>query len=121
MKANSYEGKRGSFRCRCRDEGDALDWPQQLTLICLVLQQRCGFASCRDFSANVQCLEFWELFRRPINLRDPRGRVSGCCSFREVGYSLVVAVVKEETRRKELHSEISLPSILLFFLSSVIG
>jgi hypothetical protein len=38
-------------------------------------------------------------------LRVPRGRVNGCWSFRKVGCGLLVAMVKEETKRKKLGLE----------------
>jgi hypothetical protein len=34
--------------------------------------------------AILSCLELWELFRGYINSRTPKGRFSGCWSFREV-------------------------------------
>jgi hypothetical protein len=55
-------------------------------------------------------LEFWELFQGYINGRVPRG-VFG--HLEGVGCSLLVVLLKEETRGKELDSGIS-PSLFLF-------
>jgi hypothetical protein len=44
---------------------------------------------------------FWELFRRYINARALRGWLDGCWSFREVVYSLLVALVKETEGKKQ--------------------
>lgn len=44
-------------------------------------------------SAILWYLEFWEFFRGYVNTRAPIG---------EVGYSLLVAGVKEDTRKKEI-------------------
>ena len=51
-----------------------------------------------------------------------RGRVVVCWSFREVGCSLLVAMVKEETKGKKFSSEIFLIPLspLSFFLSYLV-
>jgi hypothetical protein len=47
-------------------------------------------------------LEFWELFRKYINVRALRGRVGGCWLFRGIGCGLLVVVLKEETRKNPI-------------------
>ena len=56
-----------------------------------------------------------------MNARARRGRVGGWWSFSGVGCSLLVVVLKEETKGKKLDSGISFPSILVSLLSSVRG
>jgi hypothetical protein len=46
---------------------------------------------------------------------------SGSCLFREVGYSLLVAVVKEETKAKKFDSGIFLIPLLLSVLFSLLS
>jgi hypothetical protein len=60
-----------------------------------------------------------ELFRGYINARALRSEV-GYWSFREIGSSLLVVVLKEETKGKKLDSEISisLSPLSSFSLSS---
>jgi hypothetical protein len=43
-------------------------------------------------------LEFWELFRGYKHARALKGMVHGCWSLREIGCSLLAAMVKEETK-----------------------
>lgn len=65
------------------------------------------FCQLQVFSMTVWHLGFWEPFRGYINARAPRSEVS-CWSFREVGFGLLVVVLKEETKGKKLDSEISI-------------
>lgn len=51
----------------------------------------------------------------------PQEVKGGCLLFREAGCSLLVAVIKEETKGKKSDSGISFPSILVSLLSSVRG
>jgi hypothetical protein len=46
-------------------------------------------------------------FQRICKCQGPIGRVGGCWSFREVGCSLLVAMLKEETKKKKLDLGIS--------------
>jgi hypothetical protein len=45
-------------------------------------------------------LEFWELFRGYINARAQGSGVGGSWSFRGVGFSLLVAMLKEEIKEE---------------------
>jgi hypothetical protein len=64
-------------------------------------------------------LIFQELFRGYINVRAPRGEWGwGCRTLRDIVYSLLVVVVKEETKGKKFYSGISSP--LSLFLSCLV-
>jgi hypothetical protein len=79
------------------------------------------FCQLQIVSEIVCPLEFWELFGGYINARVPIGGISGCWSFKGIGCGLLVAMLKEETKRKEIRFRdlyISLASILLSILSS---
>ena len=51
--------------------------------------------------------------QRCINARAPREGMDGCWLFRKVSYSLLVAVVKDETKGKKLDSGIFLSPLSL--------
>jgi hypothetical protein len=65
-------------------------------------------------------LEFWELSKGHINARAPIGRVGGWWLFREVGCSLLVAMVKEDTKGKKLGPGILIVPPLSLFLSYLV-
>lgn len=57
-------------------------------------------------------MKFWELFRGYINARALKGRVGSWWLFKGVGCSLLIVVVKEETKAKKLDAGTSLsPSL----------
>ena len=68
------------------------------------------FCQLEIISVISRCLGFWELFRGYINARAPErpGQWLLCWSFRKVSCYLLVAVVTEETKGKELDPGISL-------------
>jgi hypothetical protein len=65
-------------------------------------------------------LEFWEIFRGCVNGRAPLGGVGGCWVFKGVGCSLLIIMLKEETKGNRLYLEISFSPPLFFIISCLV-
>lgn len=83
------------------------DCSQQLTVICLVLQQRRDFARCRQLLQ--LCGVFWELFRGYI---DDRALISGLlCAYCQLLAGCCCLWFVTQSRAKKKQEEIRYPAV----------